>query len=327
VLELADGSTRRLTRGVARDSRPDWAPGGRRIAFARVTAGRSSIWVVDAAGSRGAQVEHTDGLADPDWARTSRSLVPRPDERLPDLDQRSPSGLVVTAAGRRFRLGFVSQTQNRGRGPLVIRGVRLAGHAMRADQVVELYGGATRVLPDVGRLHYEPHSPHHHWHLEAFVSYELRRARDAAVASRDRKTGFCLLDRWGRMSARFPGSGLPRFVGDCGAGQPDAQAVLQGTSVGYVDRYPAHFHGQALDVTGLPAGRYLLVHRANPQRTMRELAYANDAASILLQLSWPNGASSTPRISVLRRCEASERCSPAQRQPVQSSPAPRAPSP
>jgi hypothetical protein len=236
--------------------------------------------------------------------------MPRPDERLPDLDQRSPSGLVVTQDGRRFRLGFVSATQNRGLGPLVIHGVRLAGRAMRADQVVELQGGATRVLRDVGRLHYERHNPHHHWHLESFVSYELHRAGDAAVTSRDRKSGFCLLDRWGRMSPGLADSGPPRFVGDCGAGQPDARHVEQGTSVGYIDRYPAHFHGQALDVTGFPAGRYVLVHRANPERAMREVAYSNDVASVLVRLTWPNGASAPPRIAVLRRCEASELCPP-----------------
>jgi dipeptidyl aminopeptidase/acylaminoacyl peptidase len=309
VLELADGRLRKLTRSRARDSRPDWSPAGRRIVFARVTAEGSSLWVADADGSRVTPVEGTAGLADPDWARTSRSLVPRPDERLPDLDQRSPAGLVVTQEGRRFRLGFVSATENRGRGPLVIHGVRVAGRTMRADQVVELRGGSARVWPDVGRLHYEPHNPHHHWHLESFVSYELYRAGDGGVASRDRKSGFCLIDRWGRVSPRIARSGPPRFVGDCGAGQPNARGVVQGTSVGFVDRYPAHFHGQALDVTGLPAGRYLLVHRANPQRTLRELAYSNDVASVLLRLSWPGGRTSPPRISVLRRCEGgSGRC-------------------
>ena len=125
---------------------------------------------------------------------------------------------------------------------------------------------------------------------------------------RDRKSGFCLVDRWGRVSPRVPGSGPPRFVGDCGAGRPDARSVSEGTSVGYVDRYPAFFHGQDLDLTGLPAGRYVLVHRVNPDRTMRELRYSNDAASVLLRLSWPNGTSSAPRLSQLRRCEASEHC-------------------
>jgi dipeptidyl aminopeptidase/acylaminoacyl peptidase len=309
VLDLSDGSTRKLTRSAAWASRPDWSPRGRRIAFARAAAGRSSIWVVGADGAPARPVDGTDDLADPDWARTDRALVPRPNEYLPDLDQRAPAGLVVVQMGRRFRLGFASSTENRGLGPLVIRGVRLAGHAMRADQIVDLGEGRGRVVRDVGRLHYERHRPHHHWHLQSFVTYELHRARDFAVLVRDRKTGFCLIDRWGKVP-QVPGVGPPRFVGDCGAGQPEARRVLQGTSVGYVDRYPAHFHGQSVDLTGLPAGRYVLVHRANPRRAMRELSYSNDTASLLLRLTWPNGTSSAPRISVLRRCEATERCPP-----------------
>jgi dipeptidyl aminopeptidase/acylaminoacyl peptidase len=309
VLDLADGSTRKVTRGAGYDSRPDWSPGGERIAFARATAGRTSIWVVAGDGAAAAApVESTKGLMDPEWARTDRSLVPRPNERLPDLDQRAPAELVVVQTGRTSRLGFASSTENRGRGPLVIRGVRPAGQQMRAHQIVELQGEATRVVRDVGHMHYELHPPHRHWHLESFVSYELRRPRDLEVMVRDRKSGFCLIDRWGRVSPRIPGSGPPRFVGDCGAERPEARSVEQGTSVGYVDRYPAFFHGQELDLTRLPAGRYLLVHRANPNRAMRELAYSNDAASVLLRLTWPNGASSAPRVAVLRRCEDSESC-------------------
>lgn len=308
ILDLSDGSTRKLTRSAGWDSRPDWSPSGERIAFARSVTGRSSIWVVGDDGRPAREVEDTEGLADPDWAWTHRSLAPRQDERLPDLDQRAPEGLVVVQAGRRFRLGFASSTENRGHGPLVIRGLRRPGQPMRAHQVVELESGASRVVPDVGRLHYELHPPHRHWHLESFVRYELRRASDFAMVVRDRKSGFCLIDRWGRISPRLPGSGPPRFVGDCGAGQPDARQVAAGTSVGYVDRYPAFFHGQELDVTRLPAGRYILVHRANPHRTMRELRYSDNAASVLLQLTRPLGPSSAPRVVVLRRCEAFERC-------------------
>jgi dipeptidyl aminopeptidase/acylaminoacyl peptidase len=308
ALDLSDSSMRKLTRGPGWDSRPDWSPGGTRVAFARTTAGHSSIWLVGADGTPGRPVEKTDGLANPDWALTARSLVPRPDEYLPDLDQRAPAEIVVVQSGRTFRLGFASSTENRGRGPLVIRGSRHPGRPMRAHQVLELRGGGAAVVRDVGVLHYELHSPHRHWHLESFVRYELRRARDFSLVVRDRKSGFCLLDRWGRMSPGMPGAEPPRFVGDCAAGRPDARSVSQGTSAGYIDRYPAFFHGQDLDLTGLPAGRYLLVHRANPDRTMRELQYSNDAASVLLRLSWPNDRSSAPRVSVLRRCEARERC-------------------
>jgi dipeptidyl aminopeptidase/acylaminoacyl peptidase len=310
LLDLADTSTRKLTRSAAWDSTPDWSPRGGRIAFTRAAAGRTSLWTVGADGSPARPVEGTAGLADPSWALTDWVLVPGPDERLPDLDQRAPAELVVVQAGRRFRLGFASSTENRGLGALVIRGVRRGGGPMVARQVVERRGGAARIVRDVGRLHYELHSPHYHWHFQSFVRYELRRAGDFRLVVRDRKSGFCLIDRWGRGSRPIPGTGAPRFVGDCGAGQPDARRILEGTSVGYVDRYPAFFHGQSLDLTRVPAGRYVLVHRANPERALRELRYSNDAASVLLRVSRPNGSRSAPRVTVLRRCESSERCPP-----------------
>ena len=308
-LELANGSTRKLTRGATRDSRPDWSPGGKHIAFARVAHGRSSIWVVGISGNPATPVAGTDDLADPDWAQTDRALVPRPDERLPDLDQRAPAELVVVQARRRFHIGFASSTENRGLGPLMIRGYRLAGErTMRADQGVELEDGSVRIVRDIGRMHYERHDPHFHWHLKSFVTYQIHRADDYSVVATDGKSGFCLIDRWGRTLRRIPGTGPPRFVGDCGAGRPNARRVLEGTSVGYIDRYPAFFHGQELDLTPLPAGRYVLVHRTNSERTIRELRYSNDSASVLVRLAWPNGRKSAPRVTVLQKCDGSERC-------------------
>ena len=84
--------------------------------------------------------------------------------------------------------------------------------------------------------------------------------------------------------------------------------VNEGASPGFTDRYPAFFHGQDLDLTGLPAGRYMLVNRSNPDRKMKESRYDNNAASVLLRLTWPNGRANAPRIEVLARCEDSERC-------------------
>jgi dipeptidyl aminopeptidase/acylaminoacyl peptidase len=310
ALALANGSTRKLTRGAPWDSRPDWSPRGTHIAFARVVAGRSSIWVVGADGAPGRPVDGSDGLSDPDWTPTDRLLVPQPDEHLPDLDQRAPADVMVSQVGRRFNLGFASSTENRGVGPLVITGARQAGRPMRAHQTVEMRGGSARVIHDIGRMRYEPHAPHFHWHLKSFVTYQLHRASDFAVVARDGKSGFCLIDRWGRTLAEVPGTGPPRFVGDCGTRQPRARRVEQGTSVGYIDRYPAFFHGQELNVTRVPAGRYVLVHRANSERRIRELAYSNDSASVLLQLTWPNGTRSAPQISIIQRCDGSERCPP-----------------
>ena len=181
---------------------------------------------------------------------------------------------------------------------------------MLVEQLVQHDGGAVTTLRGVGVLRYERHPPHRHWHLDDFVRYELR-SLDGRVVVRDRKSGFCLIDRWG-FARRLRGirPALPRFVGDCATLQPDALRVEQGSSVGYTDRYPAFFHGQDLVLTGLPAGRYVLVQTANPERRLREVDYANNSASLLVRLSWPSGTASAPRIQVLRMCAGSATCGP-----------------
>ena len=60
-----------------------------------------------------------------------------------------------------------------------------------------------------------------------------------------------------------------------------------------------------MDVTNVPAGRYLLVHRANPQRAIEESDYENNAASVLIQLS---RAGAIPSVRVLARCPDAETC-------------------
>jgi hypothetical protein len=244
----------------------------------------------------------TLGTGDPDWSSASGAMVPTP-ELLPDLDQRAPTDLRVVRDDGAWRLGFTSWTDNLGDGALRIRGVRDTSSSMRADQVVELRGGGARVVRGIGRLRYESHPPHRHWHLGDYVRYELRRVDGPRRVVRDRKSGFCLIDRWGRAITRVPGVAPPRFTGDCGARDRDARRVEQGTSRGYADVYPAFFHGQDIALTGLPAGRYALVHRANPTGRMRELRYGNNTAAVLVRLSWPRGLAGAPAVRVLRRCE------------------------
>ena len=60
-----------------------------------------------------------------------------------------------------------------------------------------------------------------------------------------------------------------------------------------------------LPLRGLPGGRYVLVHRVNPGRRLRESDYSNNAASVLLRLSRPAGEL---RVRVIRRCPDAPGC-------------------
>jgi hypothetical protein len=210
---------------------------------------------------------------------------------LPDLDQASPQGLSVVERGHRLLLVFGSAVDNVGPGELVVEAVRVGG-VMKAWQVVARQRYALPVT-----LRYVRSQTHRHWHLPGFERYELRRARDFSLAGRDRKTGFCLRDAYETR----PLNHVPVWTGECSARRPGARSVRQGISVGFGDDYVPEKEGQSIDVTGLEPGRYVLVHRANPDRVLRERSYANNAASVLIELRGR-------RVRLLARCPGSARC-------------------
>jgi hypothetical protein len=230
-------------------------------------------------------------------------------ELLPDLDQEAPWNLEVTRSGARggYRLGFSSAVRNVGVGPLILSGRRRPGvPSMAVDQLIEQEDAPIAVVDDVGRMRYVHSSDHEHWHLLGFERYELRRRAGPAQPVTDRKTGFCLGDRYRARGGRLPGQPPERvYTGRCGLRRTALRRLTGGISVGYGDLYKPTLEGQSLSLTGLDAGRYLLVHRVNVGRRLRETGYGNNAASLLLDLRPRAGP---PSIRVLRSCPASAIC-------------------
>jgi hypothetical protein len=230
--------------------------------------------------------------------------------QLPDLDQELPWDLQVTSTGPstalEHRLGFASAVSNVGDGPLIVSGRReRTADTMTADQLIESSGAPTAVVEGVGRLRYVRSLDHEHWHLLDFERYELRRVGGTGRVT-DRKTGFCLGDRYRTRGRALPAEPpAPRYTSRCGLGATGRLHLVEGISVGYGDDYPANLEGQSLPLSGLAAGRFLLVHRVNVGRRLHETDYGNDASSLLLRLRWRAGM---PHVRVLRRCPDSERC-------------------
>jgi hypothetical protein len=197
----------------------------------------------------------------------------------------------------------MSEVDNVGAGPVWVRGVR-RGRTMQAFQLVRTAGGGAETHADAGTLRYTASPNHSHWHLLGFVRYELRRPSDFRLVARDRKTGFCLADHYGQV----PGvrAAAPVFLGNCGAGNRALRSVEQGSSRGYTDRYYPHYHGQDVDLARVPTGVYVLVHRANPDRLLRERRYDNNAASVRIRVV--RRAGGPPSVQVLRTCQGRERC-------------------
>jgi Lysyl oxidase len=228
---------------------------------------------------------------------------------LPDLVVRAPYGLEITHAGGRARLGFESAASNFGAGPLVVQGHRRPGAStMAAVQEIALADGGAAEVEGVGRLRYVVSSDHDHWHFLPFMRYELRPTGRPGAVLRDRKTGFCLGDRFDAETALPNKPDSARFISRCGRGSRGRLGVRQGISVGYGDDYKATLEGQFVDVTGLPAGLYVLVHRVNEGRRLQESSYDNNASSTLVRLERVAG---NLVVSSLRRCSGRETCGPA----------------
>jgi Tol biopolymer transport system component len=300
LLDLATKKRGQLTADQAIASNPGWSPDGRRVAYVSSRDAVDSVWSVAARG--GASRRVALGPAErPHW-RPNPAVV----ELLPDLDQQPPTDLEVRSDHGRYALWFTAATDNVGIGPLIVSGVRASSAiTMAAVQRVRLSDGGTRTYPKVGYWRYNHSADHSHWHLLHYQRYELR-TQNGKVVVRDRKSGFCLGDRYGVASGRV----LNRirravFTGFCNLHEPEALTVDGGTSIGFSDRYHSRLDGQNVDITNVPAGDYTLVHKTNTQLLIRELRYTNNAASVAIRLTRPGGR---PRVRVLRVCPDSDRC-------------------
>jgi hypothetical protein len=233
-----------------------------------------------------------------------------PSELLPDLDQALPSKLEIVEEGDTYRLVFASAVDNVGAGPLLIEGERpdRGTPGMTVRQLVRGSDGSMRAHAVPGELRYVTSETHEHWHLLGFETYELRRAADGTLVQPDAKTGFCLGDRYETLGGGdLPGKpDRPVWTEECGRDEPGLLTVREGISPGYGDDYDPGLEGQSLNVTNVPAGRYLLVHRANPERALEEDDYSNNVASVLIQL---RRAGAIPSVRVLARCPDAETCS------------------
>ena len=244
------------------------------------------------------------------WAAASDEGEPT--DLLPNLAQAAPDDLTgrtaKTPGGSRFFLGFASAAANLGEGPLTVVGSRTPDRpTMKLHQQVRRSDGSTREVPLRSTMLYVRSPDHSHWHVLHFMRYELRAAAGGRVV-RDQKTGFCLGDRY-RVALTLPGRPpQPIYRDRCGKGSPGRLSMNEGISVGWGDNYQPHLEGQELELTSLPAGRYVLVHRVNTTRDIVESDYDDNVASMAIDLSWPRGPKLPPSIDVIARCPGAATC-------------------
>jgi hypothetical protein len=187
-------------------------------------------------------------------------------ELYPDLRMVLPTHLrIVNQNGRTF-LRFSSGIANVGDGALQVRAQHIGGVTQGIQEIHDSGGQILRTHP---ASTYTYHRDHKHWHMADVVLFEVRsgtpfgpKAGQSAV-----KISFCLIDSYklGSVPASAPGY----FHCD---------ARKQGISAGWADHYHRSLPGQALDITGVPFGRYYLLNTANPGGKFIERDLGNNTA-------------------------------------------------
>jgi hypothetical protein len=146
----------------------------------------------------------------------------------------------VAAAGNRKLLHFALRTPNLGPGQLLLGNP--AGNPL-----------------------FEFSPCHQHFHYNGYASYRLLK-QDMTVAALGHKQSFCLydLDKWDPNATT-----TATFTCD-----------YQGLSVGWADTYNTDLPCQWVDVTGVPAGNYLLEITVNGDQTLAETDYGNNVVVV-----------------------------------------------
>ncbi|MFN8160664.1 MAG: lysyl oxidase family protein [Solirubrobacterales bacterium] len=210
--------------------------------------------------------------------------------RCPDLRISRPQEIYLDTAtrpGKRL-LRATNNIRSRGKGPVEIRGIRISADSMRVNQRIKRKDGGKLVIRTTGRVDWYPiPGQYHYWKFRDAARFELwttgGRGKPLKRIRIGPKLHYCLRDlertRPGRRSPSSPH--YPACSQDYGR-----QSVVLGTSVGWSDIYPATYHQNWIDVTGL-RGCYAFFLVADPKNHIRELNERNNRGHVFVRL--PSG--------------------------------------
>ncbi len=199
---------------------------------------------------------------------------------LPDLRTLPPSDLeivILPDGSRELRLS--NTIWNSGAGALELEGeINPRTRMTRVVQNVHARAGA-ELAHLVGEFVWHP--THDHWHFAGFSIYELwtlapSGVLDEIVSSSD-KVSYCVIDT--DIIDRQNQSFEPRR-GYYGCGR-----ALQGLSAGWGDTYKSFLDGQEIHLAGVEDGFYALKSTTNPDASLLEANYSNNAAAALSEHS------------------------------------------
>ncbi|MGI8511020.1 MAG: hypothetical protein ACR2NH_00135 [Solirubrobacteraceae bacterium] len=211
------------------------------------------------------------------------------DLRCPDLRMGAPTDLYAQIGRRRTVLRAANRLQNVGDGPMELRGRRkrpLRAFRMDVTQAIRKSGRGYLLRKTGGELFFKPvPGQYRYWKFVDAASLEIWSLDDDGkpkkMVRRSPKQVYCLRDLL-RMADPPRGAPGGRVYPGCNQ-DPDKRRVTLGTSVGWVDRYPAQYYQQYVDVTGLK-GRFAYVMTADPKNHLAESDEANNSSSVVVTL-------------------------------------------
>ncbi len=209
----------------------------------------------------------------------------------PDLEMAPPFDLYSerTPTGR-IRLRAGNTIESAGRGPIEMRGRRNRPRTMSVRQRIHRRDGSVLEVRTGGSLFFKAiPGQDRYWKFLNAARFELwsltAEGRLKKLVRTGPKVSYCFRDRRRiRPSAASP---KKPFYPACSQ-DPDARSVVLGTSVGWGDVYPASYHEQWIDVTGL-RGRFAYVHIADPKNHLFESDEGNNRARVNIRLPYRGG--------------------------------------
>lgn len=198
-------------------------------------------------------------------------------DRLPDLSMTKPSNFRMENSGGQRRLRMTTTIVNIGAGAFETRASRrnTSISTMNLSQRVYNSSGGTRVHSTTEVARYAGDG-HNHWHVQNVALYELYAASGQGPSlRRDSKVGFCFFDT-NAYRLSLPGAPGSRKYVQAGCGTQNSLFVKNGLSVGWSDVYPWNIGLQWINVTGMPAGEYLLKLAVNPNGQFTESRTSNN---------------------------------------------------
>jgi hypothetical protein len=216
--------------------------------------------------------------------------------RCPDLQMRRPYDFETERTPKgRVLLRATSAIKARGRGPIELHG-RLSGRrTMRVQQRIYRVDRSHLVVRTGGHLYfYFIPGQGRYWKFANAARFELWSVDGQGRRKRLVRTGpklyYCFRDLV--KTGGGPHSPRKRLYPGCNK-NPGKRRVTLGTSVGWSDVYPAGYHEQWIDVTGL-RGCFAYVHVADPKNWIFESNEKNNESQRIVRLPPNRGPGPCP---------------------------------